>query len=292
MSQRGRASKCSARPRCPVLPGSSAMNALTGTGARPGSPRWRSSPTRRPSSPAASTPKPPASGTASSAAGPTAWPRCASDRIEFAAYWDAHNDRLLTQRDATGKGDTATRCGSSSATPPRRASARLARAAATSGRPCTQLRRTHRPALAGAQPLRLRRADPRRRSPTSCRCSRPAPGPRDLRGGANDILYSAPGKLFSDLRALLAAVPEDTVMLDLPLLTGFWGIVGQMSVPYITRINRVICEVATERGLRVAEVQRSSSRRGPASSPATTSTRARTATATGPGPSSPPSPAA
>ncbi|HEY6496569.1 MAG TPA: SGNH/GDSL hydrolase family protein [Trebonia sp.] len=74
--------------------------------------------------------------------------------------------------------------------------------------------------------------------------------------GANDILFSAPGKLFSDLRALLAAVPEDTVMLDLPLLSGFWGIVGHMSVPYISRINRVIREVATERSLRVAEVSR------------------------------------
>jgi len=74
--------------------------------------------------------------------------------------------------------------------------------------------------------------------------------------GANDILYSAPGKLFSDLRTLLAAVPEDTVVLDLPLLSGFWGIVGRMSVPYITRINRVIREVATERSLKVAEVSR------------------------------------
>ena len=110
--------------------------------------------------------------------------------------------------------------------------------------------------------------------------------------GANDILYSAPGKLFGDLRALLAAVPDDTVMLDLPLLSGFWGIVGRMSVPYITRINRVIREVARERSLRVAEVSGTSSRRGPASSPSTTSTRARTATATGPGPWSRPSPRA
>jgi lysophospholipase L1-like esterase len=74
--------------------------------------------------------------------------------------------------------------------------------------------------------------------------------------GVNDILYSAPGKLFGDLRALLAAVPEETVMLDLPLLSGFWWIIGHMSVPYITRINRVIREVSTERSLRVAEVSR------------------------------------
>jgi len=45
-------------------------------------------------------------------------------------------------------------------------------------------------------------------------------------------------------------------MLDLPLLSGFWGIVGRMSVPYITRINRVIRDVATDRRLRVAEVSR------------------------------------
>ena len=72
--------------------------------------------------------------------------------------------------------------------------------------------------------------------------------------GANDILYSAPGKLLRDLRALLGAVPDRTVMLDLPLPAGFWWIVGRMSVPYITRINRVICEVARDRGLPVAEV--------------------------------------
>jgi acyl-CoA thioesterase I len=72
--------------------------------------------------------------------------------------------------------------------------------------------------------------------------------------GANDILYSPPGKLFGDLRGLLAAVPDRTVMLDLPLPTGFWWLVGRMSVPYITRINRVIHEVAEDRGLPVAEV--------------------------------------
>jgi lysophospholipase L1-like esterase len=72
--------------------------------------------------------------------------------------------------------------------------------------------------------------------------------------GANDILYSAPAKLFGDLRALLATVPDNTVMLDLPVPKGFWGIIGRFSVPYITRINRVIHEVAAERGLPVAEV--------------------------------------
>jgi acyl-CoA thioesterase I len=72
--------------------------------------------------------------------------------------------------------------------------------------------------------------------------------------GANDVLYSAPARLFSDMRAVLAAVPEHTVVLDLPLPAGFWGIVGRISVPYITRINRVIREVAAERELPVAEI--------------------------------------
>jgi hypothetical protein len=70
----------------------------------------------------------------------------------------------------------------------------------------------------------------------------------------NDILFSAPAKLFSDLRLLLDTVPEGTVMLDLPVPKGFWWIVGSCSVPYITRINRVIHEVAGTRSLLVAEV--------------------------------------
>ncbi len=72
--------------------------------------------------------------------------------------------------------------------------------------------------------------------------------------GANDIFYSTPAKLFSDMRTLLAEVPGGTVLLDLPLPFGVWGIVGRMSVPYITRINRVIYELAAERNLPVAHV--------------------------------------
>jgi acyl-CoA thioesterase-1 len=75
--------------------------------------------------------------------------------------------------------------------------------------------------------------------------------------GANDILYSAPAKLFGDLRGLLGALPEKTIVLDLPLMSGSWWIVGHMSVPYISRINRVIHDVAVERGLTVAEVSKS-----------------------------------
>ena len=72
--------------------------------------------------------------------------------------------------------------------------------------------------------------------------------------GVNDILYTGPGKLFGDLRALLGAVPDHTIMLDLPVPTGCWGILGRASMPYVARINRTIREVAAARGLPVAEV--------------------------------------
>jgi lysophospholipase L1-like esterase len=72
--------------------------------------------------------------------------------------------------------------------------------------------------------------------------------------GVNDILYTGPGKLFADLRALIAAVPDDTVLLDLPLPAGCWGFLGRASVPYVTRINRTIHAAAAARGLPVAAV--------------------------------------
>jgi acyl-CoA thioesterase-1 len=72
--------------------------------------------------------------------------------------------------------------------------------------------------------------------------------------GINDILYTSPGKLFADLRTLIAAVPDQTVLLDLPLPAGCWGFLGRASVPYVTRINRTIHQAAAARGLPVAEV--------------------------------------
>jgi lysophospholipase L1-like esterase len=72
--------------------------------------------------------------------------------------------------------------------------------------------------------------------------------------GVNDILYTSPAKLFADLRALIAAVPDQTVLLDLPLPAGCWGFVGRASVPYVMRINRTIRQAAGARGLPVAEV--------------------------------------
>ena len=176
-----------------------------------------------------------------------------SDRATFAAYWAAHNDRVRHER-ATQPGaahdplwivlgdSTAQGLG---APGPK---------GGYVGQALAELRRTTgqhwrvinlsvsggltRDVLAGQIPL----LDGERPDLVTCGA------------GANDILYSPPGKLFSDLRALLAAVPDGTVLLDLPLLSGFWGIVGRMSVPYISRMNRVIREVARERNLRVAQV--------------------------------------
>ena len=178
-------------------------------------------------------------------------------RTEFATYWDAHNDRVLGNRERDRQSGGAPDplwvvLGDSTA----QGLGAPGPDGGYVGQTLHQLRRTTgrhwrvlnlsvsgaliRDVLADQIP----QLDGQRPDLVTCGA------------GANDILYSAPGKLFSDLRTLLAAVPDDTVMLDLPLLSGFWGIVGRMSVPYITRINRVIHEVATERSLRVAEVSR------------------------------------
>jgi acyl-CoA thioesterase I len=72
--------------------------------------------------------------------------------------------------------------------------------------------------------------------------------------GANDIFYSAPSKVFADLRTLVDAVPGGTVLLDLPVPTGIWGLLGRASIPYVARINQTIHRGAGARGLPVAEV--------------------------------------
>jgi len=72
--------------------------------------------------------------------------------------------------------------------------------------------------------------------------------------GVNDVLFAAPGRLFADLRALLAAVPDHTVVLDLPLPNRYGGLFGRASLPYVTRINRTIHEVAASRALPVAKI--------------------------------------
>jgi acyl-CoA thioesterase I len=72
--------------------------------------------------------------------------------------------------------------------------------------------------------------------------------------GVNDVLFTGPGKLFADLRALLAAVPDHTVLLDLPLPARYGGLLGRAGLPYVARINRTLHEVAASRGLPVAEI--------------------------------------
>ncbi len=62
--------------------------------------------------------------------------------------------------------------------------------------------------------------------------------------GANDILYTAPSRLFADLRTLIATLPEQTVVLDLPLPGGLWGVLGRFTVPYVARVNRTIHQAA------------------------------------------------
>jgi acyl-CoA thioesterase I len=182
-----------------------------------------------------------------------------ADRSEFAGYWNEHNDRLLEARRIT-TGDTHDPLwvvlGDSTA----QGLGAPAPRGGYVGQTLQELRRTTgkhwrvlnlsvsgalmRDVLSDQIPQLDSLLDGQRPDLVTCGAA------------ANDILYSAPGRLFSDLRDLLGAVPEGTVMLDLPLLAGFWGIVGRASVPYISRINRVIREVATERDLQVAEVSR------------------------------------
>jgi lysophospholipase L1-like esterase len=61
--------------------------------------------------------------------------------------------------------------------------------------------------------------------------------------GINDIFYSSPRRLFAELRVL-------------PRPAGIWGPVGMASMPYVSRINRVLHEGASARGLPVAMVSR------------------------------------
>lgn len=179
------------------------------------------------------------------------------DRGAFAAYWRAHNERVRRERAAqAGKNNDRDplwiALGDSTAQGLGAPSPR----GGYVGQALTQLRRTTgrhwqvinlsvsgsliRDVLAEQIPQLASEGD----KPDLVTCGT----------GVNDILFSAPAKLFADLRTLLAALPDETVLLDLPLPAGFWWVVGRMSVPYITRINRVIREVADERSLPVAEV--------------------------------------
>jgi acyl-CoA thioesterase I len=175
-----------------------------------------------------------------------------SDRRTFASYWAAHNDQVRQERanESASADPLWVVLGDSTA----QGLGAPGPKGGYVGQALTQLRRTTgqhwrvinlsvsgaltRDVLAEQIPLL---ADER---PDLVTCG----------AGVNDILFSPPAKVFADLKELLAAVPDNTVLLDLPLLTGFWGIVGRISVPYISRMNRVIHEVALQRDLPVAEV--------------------------------------
>jgi acyl-CoA thioesterase-1 len=166
------------------------------------------------------------------------------DCVTFASHWDAHNDRAITEAgplwvvlgDSTAQGLGA----------PSPMGGYVGQVLAGLEQRTGQRWRVLNLSLSGAL-IRdvLRDQLPR------------VPAGADLVScgiGANDIFYSAPAKLFADLRALIGAVPRGTVLLDLPRPAGILGIVGRASVPYVTRINQTIYQAAGARGLPVAEV--------------------------------------
>lgn len=171
-----------------------------------------------------------------------------ADRFAFAAYWEAHNRRVLTDLEED-PGPLWVALGDSTA----QGLGAPAPHGGYVGQALIQLRRrTGSP----WRVLNLSVSGSLIRDVVAKQLPR-LPVSVDLVTcgvGVNDIFYSSPGRLFADMRTLLAKVPDGTVMLDLPLPSGLIGIVGRMSVPYVTRINRVIHEVAATRGLPVAEV--------------------------------------
>ncbi len=179
------------------------------------------------------------------------------DRVAFAAYWDAHNERVRRERAGQGASDRDplwVALGDSTA----QGLGAPGPQGGYVGQALAQLRRNtgrHWQVINLAVSGSLIRDVLAEQLPQLAdEAGEDDPDLVTCGTGVNDILFSAPAKLFADLRTLLAAVPDETIMLDLPLPAGFWWIVGRMSVPYLTRINRVIHEVAAERGLPVAEV--------------------------------------
>lgn len=171
-----------------------------------------------------------------------------ADRVTFAAYWDAHNERVLAQLEEE-PGPLWVVLGDSTAQglgAPDPRGGYVGQALHQLRRRTGQRWRLLNLSMSGAL-IRDVLANQLPQLPVAAHLV-------TCGIGANDIFYSSPSKLFADMRALLAKVPDGTVMLDLPLPAGFWGLVGRMSVPYVMRINRVIYEVAAERRLPVAQV--------------------------------------
>ena len=166
------------------------------------------------------------------------------DCVTFAGHWDAHNDRVLTESGPLWVvlGDSTAQGLGAPSPMGGYVGQVLAGLRERTGRPWRVLNLS----LSGA----LIRDVLRDQLPRI-----PADAEMVTCGiGANDILYSTPSKVLAELRGLIGAVPAGTVLLDLPLPTGIWGILGRASVPYVARINQTIRQAAGARGLPVAEV--------------------------------------
>ena len=166
------------------------------------------------------------------------------DCVTFAGHWDEHNDRVLTESGPLWVvlGDSTAQGLGAPSPMGGYAGQVLAGLRERTGRPWRVLNLS----LSGA----LIRDVLRDQLPRI-----PADAEMVTCGiGANDILYSTPSKVLADVRRLVGAVPDGTVLLDLPLPAGIWGILGRASVPYVARINHVIHQAAAARGLPVAEV--------------------------------------
>ena len=210
--------------------------------------------------------------------GSTGGPMASAPSARTAARSLSSGGRTMSESSPTRMAGPSGWC---SETPPRRASALLARMAATWGRGCARLReRTGQP----WRVLNLSVSGALIRDVLAAQVPAIPPNAQLVTCGigANDILFSAPGKLFSDLRALLAVVPDGTVILDLPLPQGFWWLVG--------RCSRAVHQPGqpghprgcrSTRGFPSPRCRPSSRHRGRASSRWITSIPARTATGTG-----------
>jgi acyl-CoA thioesterase I len=71
--------------------------------------------------------------------------------------------------------------------------------------------------------------------------------------GTNDVLRLPLPRVRSMLRVLIEALPDSSVMLDLPLPEAIWRI-GRFAAPYIARVNSTIHAAARQRSLPVAYV--------------------------------------
>lgn len=73
--------------------------------------------------------------------------------------------------------------------------------------------------------------------------------------GGNDILSTPSRRLSDTVRTLITRLPDNAVVLDLPLPDKFWFVAGVLT-PRVSRVNQTIDAAAMARGLRVAYLSR------------------------------------